>query len=106
MLTNAGYFKTLLGFSPSSETVEAAMIDNDLLATDPYVKANAIALKTGAIAAMQKILSAPDTTEGTGETSISIRYDRNAIALRVKQLQEELETEELLKPIITSRRVW
>jgi hypothetical protein len=78
-MTNAQYFSQQLGFAPTSNMVEAAMIDNDLTGSDTYVKANMLVLKTAALAALEILLSTPDVWQGTGETQNKVTYDREAI---------------------------
>lgn len=90
-MTNEKYFKALLGYAPSADEVEGALTDAGITGSDTYVVANSVALKTAAISSMQRLLSTPDTTSGSGETQNAIKFDRTAVLQRIRLLQDELE---------------
>lgn len=104
-MTNKAYYISLLGFAPSADQVEGAITDAGLVADDTYVVANSVALKTAAVTALEMLLSTPDLTQGTGETSFATKYDRDAIMKRIALLQQQLGITTGL-PTIIGRRVW
>ncbi len=90
-LTNRKYYESLLGYAPSADEVEGALIDVDIDGTLTYDKTNSIALKKAALSSLRRLLSTPDISQGTGETTNQIKYDREAIWKRIHQLEEEVE---------------
>lgn len=104
-MTNEKYFKAQLGFAASADLVEAAITDAGLTVQGTYEVANSLALKNAVLSSLKILLSTPDTVQGTGETENSIKYDRNAILARIKDLEEEL-LPDFLEPTITAPIVW
>lgn len=89
-LTNKKYFESLLGYAPSADEVEGALTDVDINGDSLYNRTNSNTLKTAALSSLKRLLSTPDISQGTGETTNQIKYDRNAILRRISQLEEEI----------------
>jgi hypothetical protein len=105
-MTNDKYFRSLLGFAPTSDMVERALIDAELVGTDTYVKSTSSRpLRIAAIDVMETLLTTPDTWQGTGETENRVTFDRLAVEKRIRMLQDELELT-VGVPTINGRSVW
>lgn len=91
-MTNKEYLSAQLGFAPSGNTLDAALLDAGITGSDTYSPANKDPLKKSAIQVLKVLLSTADVTQGTGETANSIKYDRNAILKRISDLEEETNT--------------
>jgi hypothetical protein len=105
-MTNKDYLLAQLGFTPSnSNVVEAALIDNGITGSTNYSSSQKVLLKTAAIQVLQILLSTADVEQGSDDTRQSIKYDRNAIAKRISELQVEVGVIDP-DPVIKAIHVW
>lgn len=103
-MTNKAYFISLLGYAPSADAVEGALTDAGITADGNYTTANTVALKTAAVSTLQSLLTTPDITQGTGETTFATKYDRSAILKRIAMLEDQLGIS--AKPTIKGIQPW
>lgn len=103
-MTNKEYFISQLGYTPTILIIEGLLLNAGFTGTDIYVAENATGMKYAILEGLKHLLSTPDITQGTGETSNSIKYDRNAILQRIRDLEGELGITS--KPTIKGINVW
>jgi hypothetical protein len=83
-------------------TIEKAMIDNDVTGSQTYSKSSEKEIDICAIAILKGLLSEPDVTEG----GYSIRYDRAAVEKQIGYLSEKHGLTDTAAPTVTGRTVW
>jgi len=107
-MTNKERFISLLGFAPSFDSVDGALIDAGILGTSPYDGTNVIALKKAAIELLQLLLTTADVSDGNATAGFvhSVKYDRVAILARIKLLKGELGVTDESLPTINTKAVW
>lgn len=86
-------------------TLEKALIDNDLVGTDPYGKANELIIDTCAVTILQGLLAVPNISEG----GMSVTYDRSGIEKRIQYLASKHNMTSVLsqyKPSVKGSSPW
>lgn len=101
-MTNQDRLISFLGFAPSKEAAEGALIDAGIAGNQNYLLENSVPLKKAAIELMELLLTTADTGNENGYT---IKYDRAAVLKRLNLLRIELGVVEE-GPYITSKVVW
>ena len=90
-MTNKEYLISQLGFTPSNQNaIEGALIDAEITAGDSYNSSNRVLIKTAALDVLRILLSTADTEQGTDETRQSVKFDREAVTRRIRDLELEL----------------
>src|SRR5262245_51810163 len=101
-MTNKEALIAVVRVSVPDNSLEKAMIDNDVTGATAYVKTAEESIDKCAIAILEGILSDPDITEG----GYSINFDRKAVEDRLSILKGKYGLDDSLKPKVTSRSVW
>ena len=102
-MTNQERLISLLGFAPPPNAAEGALLDNGVTGTDVYEPSLSSSIKKAAIEVMNVIITTADT--GNAQTGFQIKYDRQSILQRIKQLQDELDLDDA-QPKIKGIRPW
>jgi hypothetical protein len=92
---------SLVGFSPSANVIDGALVDSGLDGSDTYESTDLLTLKGIAKQLIEVLLTTPDTTN---ENGYAIKYDRSAALKRLEDLEEELNP--TAGPIISSVSPW
>ena len=101
-MTNKERLIAFLGFQPSINVAEAALIDEGISPASIYDSSLSNPIKKSAVEVMRVILTTADTSNST--TGFNASYDRSAILKLIEQYERELGI--ALKPRITSPKVW
>lgn len=102
-MTNRERLISLIGFAPSNNTLDGALLDLGINGADTYTAANAVDVKKAAIQVIQVILSTADTIN---ENEYSIKFDRPSLIKYLDTLKAEVGEETATTPVITSKAVW
>jgi hypothetical protein len=102
-MTNKQRLKGFVGFAASEETLDGVLIDHQINPSLAYDGTNVLLLKRAAIDVLKVLLSSPDITNDTGFTH---KYDRNAVAKRISQLEDELDPVVKEKATVTAKQYW
>lgn len=96
-----------LGFAPgNSQTVDKAILDNGLTGVDTYAAVNSVEVLKCVLQICRILYSTADvTTSNAGIVTNSIKYDRQYLKERIKQLETELGITAAI-PYVTSKNVW
>ena len=101
-MTNKERLIAFLGFQPSINVAEAALMDAGITLNDIYDSSLANTIKRAAVEVMKIILTTADT--GNSTTGFTAKYDRVAILKLIDQYERELGS--TLAPKITALKVW
>ena len=102
-MTNKQRLISLLGFAPSQDSVEGALLDLGIEGEETYNGTNVKLLKKAAIGILELLLTTADTTQG--DPSFAIKYDRAAVLKRIDLLKGELDLLDSV-PTIKAIHVW
>jgi len=103
-MTNQERLVSLLGFAPSDNSAEGALLDAGIDKEADYVPASLVAIKTAAIGIMEQLLTSADT--GSGVVGWTAKYDRTAVLARIKLYKSELGLSDESQPVIRGLKVW
>lgn len=101
-MTNKEALIAVLRVSVPDNSLEKAMIDNDVSGNEQYSKSAEKSIDLCAIDVLQGLLSEPDVSEG----GYSINYDRDAVKERLAYLSEKNDLVDQLKPTVKARSLW
>jgi hypothetical protein len=101
-MTNKYRLIAFLGFQPSINVAEAALMDAGINMNDTYDSSLANPIKTAAVVVMKVILTTADT--GNSVTGFNSRYDRASILKLIGQYESELGLNGV--PTIKAVAVW
>lgn len=87
-MTNLERLISFLGFSPSENAAEGALMDLNVDKDAVYVTANLVQIKTAALEVMKVLITTADF--GNAMTGAQTKYDRQSIIARIKALENEL----------------
>lgn len=102
-MTNRDRLISLLGFQPTNNAIDGALLDAGIEGAANYEAGNTTGLKTAAIEIMETLLTTADSTNTEG---MLIRYDRKAVEARIRQYKIDIGIIVEEGPIITSKRLW
>lgn len=103
-MTNKERVLSLIGFTPSNvNSIDGELVDLGLSSSGTYSLASSLQVKKCAIAVMKLLLTTPDTNNENGYV---IKYDRSAVQVRIKELEDEVNGKVSDRPTISSPKVW
>lgn len=103
-MTNKERLISLLGFAPSQDSVEGALLDYGIEGAETYNGSNIKEIKTAAIGVLEMLLTTADT-DNSGPGFV-IKYDREAVLKRIALLKGELGLLDESVPTIKAINVW
>lgn len=101
-MTNKEALVAVLRVSVPDNSLEKAMIDNDVTGGSTYTKDNEKNIDLCAIDILQGLLSDPDVSEG----GYSINFDRKAVQERLNYLNSKHDLVDAGKPVVTGKSIW
>lgn len=104
-MTNKQALIAVLRVNVPDDTLEKAMLDQDVDGTSAYSKGNAKSIDLCVIDILAGLLAEPDVTEG----GYSVKFDRKAVQERLVLLAKKHNVTEILnqyKPSVNCRPVW
>ncbi|MES2620240.1 MAG: DUF6706 family protein [Bacteroidota bacterium] len=87
-MTNKERLLAMLGFSPSPQAINAALIDFQIQGDIVYDGSAYPLIRLAAIRLMEVLITTPNVSNG--EAGLSTTYDRGAIERRIASLKSEI----------------
>ncbi len=101
-MTKKEALSAVLQVTVPDNTLEKALLDQDITGADAYTADDATEIDLAAIAVLEGLLSVADVSEG----GFSIKYDRKSIESRLYYLSSKHGLVAKGQPTISSKAVW